>query len=183
VELRTAQERLDAEVQKLEREDLGDNEKTTRRARATRIQDPQLRSAVETHAVDAAVDYYTELGATEIVKVGKPYDIRLLYAGQERHIEVKGSSLSIEAVELTVNEVNHAQDHQPTDLVVVDGIEWSRADGQLTTSGGRLRVWLNWTPHREDLSPRKFAYSLPTARRQAPCATRAPRDRSPRGTV
>jgi len=59
---------------------VSDNDQPNRRVqtgRTTRIQDPQLRSAIETHAVDAAIDHYTELGATEIVKLGKPYDIRL----------------------------------------------------------------------------------------------------------
>jgi hypothetical protein len=79
-------------------------------------------------------------------------------------VEVKGSSLEISTVELTINEISHAESFQPTDLVVVDDIEWSRnADGSVTTAGGRLRVWRDWTPQDDALEPRKFAYSLPPA--------------------
>lgn len=186
VELCSLKQQLDAEVLRLEGEvlspldgtcngeagttqdaDASENDEEANRPVATgrtnRIQDAQLRSAIERHAVEAAIDHYAKVGATEIVTLGKPYDIRLFLADEARHIEVKGSSLSIDTVELTVNEVNHAQFHQPTDLVVVDCIEWSRADGEVTTSGGRLRVWSDWTPRSDDLSPRKFEYLLPVA--------------------
>ena len=96
------------------------------------------------------------------MKLGKPYDIKLKLDGEERHVEVKGSSLTIETVELAINEVMHATDFQPTDLIVVDGIDWKReASGKITTSGGRLRSWTGWAPLTEDLAARKFAYSLP----------------------
>jgi hypothetical protein len=133
------------------------------RGRVTRVQDPELRAAIENHAVDVAIDHYTQLGAVGFLKLGKPYDIRLELDRVERHVEVKGSSLLIETVELTVNEVTHANTYQPTDLVVVDGIEWARSDDGITTSGGRVRVWSDWTPADDDLAPRRYAYSLPTA--------------------
>jgi len=113
------------------------------------------------HAVDTAIEHYGHLGGTDFVKVGKPYDIRFILNGVERHVEVKGSSLFIETVELTINEVTHAHGYEPTDLVVVDGIEWSRSNDMITTTGGRLRVWRDWTPREDDLSARRFAYSLP----------------------
>src|SRR5688572_14785057 len=79
----------------------------------------------------------------------------------ERHVEVKGSRLLIETVELTINEVNHSATFQPTDLVVVDGIEYHRESDGITTSVGRCRIWRDWTPLADDLSARKFAYALP----------------------
>ena len=54
-----------------------------------------------------------------------------------------------------------AREYQPTDLVVVDGIDWSRTDSDIITTGGRLRVWPDWTPADHALSARRFAYSLP----------------------
>jgi Domain of unknown function (DUF3883) len=131
------------------------------RGQVTRAQDPLLRSAIQNHAVDRAIEYYEQLGATEVTKLGKPYDLSLLLEGVQRHVEVKGSSLLIETVELTINEVTHARAYQPTDLVVIDGIEWSRVDSDIITVGGRLRVWGDWTPAGDDLSARRFAYSLP----------------------
>lgn len=132
------------------------------RGRLTRVQAPLLRSAIENHAVDRAIAHYENLGATDVVKLGKPYDVSLLLGGQVRHVEVNGSSLLIETVELTINEVHHAGHKQRTDLVVVDGIEWTRSDAGIATSGGRLRIWRDWVPEDPDLAPRKFAYSLPS---------------------
>jgi Domain of unknown function (DUF3883) len=132
------------------------------RGRLTRVQDPLLRAAIERRSLDVAIKHYKGLGADEPVEIGKPYDIQVTINGEERHIEVKGSSLLIGTVELTINEVVHAADFQPTDLVVVDGIRWRRmADGTIKTRGGRLRVWSDWTPLDRDLSARKFAYYLP----------------------
>jgi Domain of unknown function (DUF3883) len=115
------------------------------------------------HAVEVAIEHYRGLGATDVAKLGKPYDVRLVLNGVERHVEVKGSALSIETVELTINEVVHARNFQPTDLVVVDGIEWSRVEESITTTGGRFRVWPDWRPSEDDLSARRFAYSLPSS--------------------
>ena len=145
-----------------EPEDSGPKKRNVPKGRLSRIQDPELRSAIENRAVDRAIEHYQALGATAIVKLGKPYDIKLTLDGAERHVEVKGSSLKIETVELTINEVMHAEDFQPTDLIVVDVIEWRRdTTGKVTTSGGTLRIWSDWTPLDKDLSARKFAYSLP----------------------
>jgi hypothetical protein len=69
--------------------------------------------------------------------------------------------LLIETVELTINEVTHSATFQPTDLVVVDGIEYHRESHGIATSGGRCRIWRDWTPLADDLSARKFAYTLP----------------------
>ena len=133
-----------------------------RKGRVTRVQDPELRAAIENHAVDRAIEDYQAAGGINCEKLGKPYDVRLTLHGQERHIEVKGSSLAVETIELTMNEVTHAETFQPTDLVVVDSIGYSRTADGITTSGGRLRKWSDWRPAGNDLSPRKFAYDLPT---------------------
>ncbi len=132
--------------------------------RTTRVQDPVLRAAIENHAVAAAVDYYkNDLGATEWTVLGKPYDIRVTVAGVERHCEVKGSSMLIDTVELTINEVNHGRDFANADLIVVDGIKITLDNdtGAVMTTGGRRRVWTDWSPTEEALSARRFAYTLP----------------------
>ena len=33
-----------------------------------------MRSALQNHAVDRAIEYYEQQGATEVLKLGKPYD-------------------------------------------------------------------------------------------------------------
>ncbi|TCC10899.1 DUF3883 domain-containing protein [Kribbella soli] len=133
------------------------------RGAAARAQDPVLRAAIERRSLDVTKAHYVSLGAVDVDEIGKPYDLALTLDGVERHIEVKGSSLEIDTVELTLKEVLHAEDFQPTDLAVVDGISWKRMrDGSIKTSGGRLRLWRDWAPRDDSLSARKFAYSLPS---------------------
>jgi len=130
---------------------------------AGRPNDVRLRLAVERHAVRLAREHYVQLGATDVVELGKPYDLIVHGLGPVRHVEVKGSTMVLGAVELTVNEVAHASNHQPTDLFVVDQIETvEQADGTYRTSGGRPRVWRDWVPAEVYLSPTRYAYALPT---------------------
>lgn len=140
-------------------------EKAARPARAGRGQDSALRTAIEQYAVDRARWYYEQRGATEIIPLGKPYDLLVRGLGPDRHVEVKGSSTLRQSIELTVNEVWHAHNHTPTDLVVVDRIDVTRdADGKYVLSGGVLRVLDNWRPDERDLSPTRYLYDLPEMR-------------------
>jgi hypothetical protein len=128
-----------------------------------RTQDPVLRAAIERYAVILAKQHYKHQGAAEIVELGAPYDLLVRGLGPDRHIEVKGSSVSLSAVELTTNEVAHARNYAHTDLVVVDGVQWTKANGEYQLSGGRLQVWCDWTPAQEHLSPTKYRYELPAS--------------------
>src|SRR5262249_27594155 len=85
---------------------------------AGRFADAEMRVAVESHAVKLASDYYREQGY-EVTEVGKPYDLLAVKDSEELHVEVKGSTMSVGDVELTINEVRHAREI-PTDLYVVD---------------------------------------------------------------
>jgi hypothetical protein len=98
-----------------------------------------------------------------VEELGKPFDLIVHGLGPTRHVEVKGSTaMPLVAAELTVNEVAHAGNYQPTDLAVIDHIELdvSVADAP-TATGGRLRVWKDWTPATAALSPTRYAYDLP----------------------
>jgi hypothetical protein len=130
----------------------------------TRTQDPALRAAMERRSLDVAREYYEGLGATDYEELGKPYDIRVVVDGVERHCEVKGSSVRLDQVELTWREVEHGTDYAPMDLIVVDEIEPKRdlVSGEVTHGvGGRRRVWSNWSPEPERLKPTAYAYTLP----------------------
>jgi hypothetical protein len=133
------------------------------RGRTTRAQDPKLRAAIERRALDVALDYYRSIGGTDTRELGKPYDIAVIVDGVERHCEVKGSSMLIDCVELTINEVAHGRDCAKVDLIVVDGIDVSRDKiaGDILAVGGNRRVWPDWSPAAEDLAPRRFTYTLP----------------------
>jgi hypothetical protein len=75
----------------------------------------------------------------------------------------QGKLDAIDAVELTINEVNHDRDYANVDLIVVDGIDVSRdnATGEIVATGGTRRVWKNWSPAQEALTARRFTYMLP----------------------
>jgi hypothetical protein len=125
------------------------------------INDTERRLAVEKHAVDRAVKMYEELGATDIVIVGKPYDIRMNLHGEEVRVEVKGSTNQADHVLVTRNEVSHANEYPWVELVVVDRVDWVRdAEGTLTVSGGRLRRWAEWKPTAASLHPRTYDHEL-----------------------
>ena len=127
--------------------------------------DPKLRDAVERRALDVAKAYYLdELHATDYEEVGKPYDIRVRVQGVPRRCEVKGSSMKIDAVELTCNEVKHGNTFTPIDLIVVDNIVPVKdpVTGEVTgATGGRRRIWVDWTPAQSDLEATRYAYPLP----------------------
>lgn len=126
--------------------------------------DAVRRRAIELHAVERAIALYRSEGARDIEVLGKPYDLLVRIGSVERHIEVKGSSGTAGAVLLTRNEVHHARHHEATDLVVVDEIDVGASeDGTITTAGGRLRRWINWTPLDEHLSATAFECALPGA--------------------
>lgn len=131
--------------------------------RVTRASDPKLRRAMERRSLEVAREYYEALGGSEYREVGAPYDIEVVVDGVVRHCEVKGSSLVIDTVELTINEVIHAGDFPLVDLIVVDGIVPVRDESNevIDAVGGRLRVWTNWSPVEDALKAMKFAYSLP----------------------
>ena len=150
--------------------DAAEETSTRRRtARAGRGQgylaDAEKRTALEHHAVRMAIEHYRAAGATSIEELGKPYDLRVMLGGIERHVEVKGSvGEDLESVQLTQGEVDHARAYQPTDLFVVDGISTARGeDGVVQTSGGVVRIWSSWTPNEKALRPTHLRYSLPVS--------------------
>jgi hypothetical protein len=146
-------------------EDLQPPGKKAPAGRTTRAQDPKLRAALERRSLDVAKDYYVnELGGTDYEEIGKPYDIRVTVQGVARRCEVKGSSLEIDTVDLTSNEVKHGTAFTPIDLIVVDKIVPVRDPdtGEVTdATGGRRRVWIDWTPAQTDLKATQYAYTLP----------------------
>jgi hypothetical protein len=127
------------------------------------LADAVVRSAIEWRAVAVAKKWYEDNGfAVQYVGNIKPYDLLASKNGNVRRVEVKGSSGAASKVELTAGEVQNARAFSPTDLVVVDGVEWVRtADGSVEASGGEIRRWADWTPDRGALKVTRFRYELP----------------------
>ncbi|MFF4827097.1 DUF3883 domain-containing protein [Streptomyces sp. NPDC001312] len=123
-----------------------------------RQRDAKRRQAVERYAMDLVLSHYRSLGY-EVEDVGdhSPWDITACKNGAEIHVEVKGSTTTREAIDLTEGEVRHAEG-VPTCLVVIDQIELG---DDLHCHGGRWRTWSGWAPAREELVATAYRYPLP----------------------
>lgn len=123
--------------------------------------DSVVRVAIEQHAVRRAVEHYQRAGATDVEELGKPFDLRVRLGGDEVHVEVKGSRRRLDAVTLTANEVEDARTTGTNHLFVVDQIDLATdAQGVVTASGGRQRVWTGWVPSERALTPTVYQYRL-----------------------
>ena len=128
------------------------------------LADAVVRAAIEKHAEGIAERFYDSLDyGVDFVGTFRSYDLHLVHrqTGEERHVEVKGSSGVAETVELTAGEVRHAMEFQPTDLFVVSGIAWRRDGLEVDTSGGNATRYADWTPASKALKPVRYRYQVP----------------------
>ncbi|MFG2194441.1 DUF3883 domain-containing protein [Streptomyces sp. NPDC048639] len=125
------------------------------------VSDPKKRKAIELHAENMAVAHY-ELEGWTVERLGKPYDLHCTRNGEERRVEVKGTTGAATSVELTINEIEHARNPQYTvDLYVVSDIKVDVRTDPHATAAGRVLHLHDWEPADEDLRPRSFEYRLP----------------------
>ncbi|PFG40602.1 uncharacterized protein DUF3883 [Georgenia soli] len=138
--------------------------KADKRGDSGYIADSAVRSAIEWHAVNLAVEAYISLGyEVEYTGASKPYDLLVTQGSDVRRVEVKGTSGAAKTVELTIGEVDNSRETTPTDLYVVDGIQWWReADGTVQTDGGDTRWWTDWVAADSSLKATRFRYFLPS---------------------
>jgi hypothetical protein len=120
---------------------------------AGRSQDPDLRTAVERHAIAMAKTHLRQLGWHDVEELGKPFDLLCAKAsGEEKHVEVKGTTGAGSDVEYTPNEVQHFRNcPHGADLVVVRDIRVDRTTSPYETSGGQLLHVENYTAPAHDL--------------------------------
>lgn len=128
------------------------------------LRDANLRRAVERHAMDRARAHYegqTPPWQCEDVSTKRSYDFHLTRGGEERLVEVKGTTSNGNSIILTRLEVELAQQSTNMELVVISSIDvGAEVEGTPTTSGGRLRVFKKWQPTSDRLSPIAFTYQL-----------------------
>ena len=133
-----------------------------------RDSDPERRLLVEFHAMKLATEHLISKGyEVEDVSMidGLGYDISAFKEGSHFGVEVKGSRSSVSAVDVTRSEVDYAQNARIQDLntilIVVDEIQIKGETGNLSSNGGRLRIWENWDAHESLLFAKTFTYKLP----------------------
>lgn len=123
-----------------------------------REKDARRRRAIERYAVESVMSHYKDAGY-DVEDVGDrcAWDITVRKDGEELHLEVKGSTVTRDAIDVTEGEVRHAEDIETT-LIVIDQIQM---DTELRCSGGRWRHWPAWSPVRELLAPTAYRHVLP----------------------
>jgi hypothetical protein len=124
-------------------------------------QDQAIKVAIEAHAMDAAIEYWSQRGVVEDVHGNRSYDLVCIVDGHEVHIEVKGTTTAGDDVILTPNEVAHARKYPYVCLFIVSDIEVTRhSDGQIETSGGSESVLDPWRIDEGTLTPIGFKYEV-----------------------
>lgn len=122
---------------------------------------PEVRMAVEQHAMRQAEDYFRTQGF-QVEVLGKPYDLRCVRGDELLYVEVKGTSTDGEEVLLTPNEVAFArQNASRMVLFVCAGVEVQRTGVAVETSGGTVRLLRPWNVDDGLLIPLGFTYALP----------------------
>jgi hypothetical protein len=119
------------------------------------------RDAVEARAMTVASEHYARDGWTvENVSATRPYDLVASKGQRELHVEVKGTTGTAAAVELTRNEVTHARAYRHPVLAVVEGVELDRGS-RPDAAAGRLRLFAPWVIDEGALEALTFSYQLP----------------------
>jgi hypothetical protein len=122
---------------------------------------PEVRRAVEQHAMQRATDHFRAEGF-HVEVLGKPYDLRCTRGDEVRYVEVKGTSTDGEEVLLTPNEVAFArQNARHMVLYVCAGVEVRCAGTAVEIAGGTVRLLWPWNVDDGVLSPLGFTYALP----------------------
>jgi len=133
-----------------------------RRKQGRRPMDPKVKAAIEAHAMNAATEYFETLGTVSDVSGSSSYDLVVLINGTEWHVEVKGTSTLGEAVNLTPNEVAHANEHPHVAMLILSEIEVTHtADGPVT-SGGGVHLFHPWNINVGTLSPTNYEWKRPS---------------------
>ncbi len=135
--------------------------KTNRKVKdsAGYIADATRKTVIEEYA-EAMVKTHLEDHGYSVDLVGKreSWDITAVRDTVELHVEVKGSTGTRSKVVLTKNEVKHSRSYGTVALAVVDQIAMTASN---QVSGGRLRVWTNWSARDSRLTATGYDYSLP----------------------
>ncbi len=124
--------------------------------------DPKVRRAIEQYAVNKATQYLTKRDySVDDVGSHRSYDLHATRNTTTVHVEVKGTSGTATAVNLTKNEVQVARTADISLLYVVDKVFWTPRDDEIEVSGGRERHWWNWRAEEELLTATEYRYELP----------------------
>lgn len=123
---------------------------------------PQLRRAIEKHAVNVAIEYFHQTGWLNIQDVGDfaSYDLTMVRDGMVHIVEVKGTTGLGENIILTKNEVSVHKDYHPRNaLVVVSQIKIHSSE-PIQLEGGKVQVIQPWSLVEDWLQAMSFTYEV-----------------------
>lgn len=142
-----------------------DTKPSPKRAGQGRVIDPIVRKAIELRAVYIAKHYYSMAGF-QVEDTGdfESFDLRCMKDGNEVRVEVKGTTGQGKSIQLTTNEVKHAQSRLTrVDLFIVSSIEVIGSPAGPQALGGIARRIEAWIPADEHLQPATYTYMVPSA--------------------
>ncbi|MGA4993843.1 protein NO VEIN domain-containing protein [Nonomuraea bangladeshensis] len=123
--------------------------------------DQRVKVAVETHAMNEALLYYSRLGTVTDTSRTESFDYVVEIDGISWHIEVKGTTGDPQEILLTPNEVQHAEEYPHVALFVLSNIIVNRSDeGEISASGGNASIFHPWPLDQARLSPIGYKYRL-----------------------
>jgi hypothetical protein len=106
---------------------------------------PEVRIAIENHAMEIATRYYENTGWTvEDVSRRESFDLLCSTGRESRHVEVKGTQSAGEAILLTPNEVSHAEQTGECALFIVADVVVDNSVDPPLVSGGRSIIFDPW---------------------------------------
>ena len=130
-----------------------------------RVADSRVRKAVEDYSMAVVMWLYAETGEWHVTDVSRyrSYDVHLERKSDshEVHVEVKGTASKGDKIFLTNNEVDLAREFPHTVLVILRDIALDYRGNEIHCHGGQLRVFNNWVPADEALTPVQFTYQVP----------------------
>jgi hypothetical protein len=134
----------------------------------SRGQGPRLnaseRKAVELHAMALAQSHLEHLGyLVKNCSAKQSYDLLASKPGEERLIEVKGTTGAADRILLTANEVElHLAHPEHNGLVVVFGVQLTKGSNPVA-SGGQLLSWIPWRLEQGNLRALSYSCLIPSA--------------------
>jgi hypothetical protein len=121
---------------------------------------PRIRRAIEDYAMDWAKRRLDKLGLKpEDKHKTKSYDFLCNVSGDELYVEVKGTQDDGNSVSLTPKEVEHAQKHKNSALLIVHSVK-VKGKRKPVVSGGREIFLHPWDISAGTLKPRGYVFSL-----------------------
>lgn len=121
------------------------------------------RKTVELHAMGIAKRLYKKDGWNVVdTSNSRPYDLHVSKDGEERYVEVKGTTGGAESIILTRNEVDHVRKHpNESALVVVSEIKLDPSGEKWIASGGKVSTHeTRWAIDESQLEATQYKYRI-----------------------